>query len=387
MKNNLESTLKKISANNCPRNEVKTVIFLYEDPGAYKGIGDCFIRLQFIKPISTFYKNARFSINFINKKYTKIVSALLPNNPYVDEVLHLQWAEIPFESYDVILCQTHNEPELLAHLLMRYGQQISDGSFKSSIFSIYKKGAFPNDDQGKFIFPKHEEFFAFLAASMKQEVCEIYITDEERRWANTWLKDRGLLDDEDLFIIVDSSSERYKLLDIIVYFDFLKYLLHKPKSKILIFDENNIGKQDFYREFLDDQLASRLIFSKESSLRLNLCLMSASRVKMIFGPCTGPMHCAGGIYNNFVKNGMLHDQVPLIVVYTGKYYSTTNANFWWGNLPLVNCLLLRSTNNKVEMVLLSDLSMEEKARTDNQADCKAYTADMLVNFVDRNLKY
>jgi hypothetical protein len=388
MKNNLslESILKKISNNNCEHNDVKNVILLYEDPNVY--IGDTFIMLQYLMPISAFYKNARVSLNYINKSYLNVYRGLLQNNPYLDELLQLQWAEIPFESYDVILCLTFDEHELLEHLAMRYGQQISDGSFTPCIFSIFTKGAFRLSNIVPFIFPKHKELFAFSAQIMKQAVREIYITDEERHWGNTWLKDRGLQADEDLFIIVDAASQRHKLLDIITYFEFLKYLLHKPKSKVLIFDEKGIGKQDFYREFLDDELAARLIFSKENSLRLNLCLMSTSKVKMIFGPCTGPMHCASGIYNNFAKNGMLHDQVPLIVVYTGKYgENSLNANNWWGTSPLVNCLMLRSTNNNVEMVLLTDLSMEERARVDNQADCSAYTADMLINFVDRNLKY
>jgi hypothetical protein len=386
MINNLESTLKKNSENNCARNDAKTVILLFEAPTNF--IGDNFVIFQYLKSISAFYKNARVSLNYINKGYTNLYNALLQNNPCLDELLQLQWAEIPFESYDVILCLTLAESELLEHLLMRYGQQISDGSFTPCIFSIFIKSAFRPSDIAPIVFPKHKEFFAFSAQIMKQEVREIYITDEERHWGNTWLKDHGLQADEDLFILVDSTSQRHKLLDIVTYFEFLKYLLRKPKSKVLIYDEKDIGKQDFYREFLDDELAARLIFSKKNSLRLDLRLMSADKVKMIFGPCTGLMHCASGIYNNFLKNGMLRDQVPLIVVYTGKYSEfSINANSWWGTSPLVNCLMLRSTNNNVEMVLLTDLSIEEKLRVDNQADCSAYTADMLMNFVDRYLKY
>jgi hypothetical protein len=382
----LESILKKISNNNCKHNDVKNVILLYEDPHVY--IGDTFIMFQFLKSISAFYKNAKVLLNYINKAYSNVYRGLLQNNPYLDELLQLQWAEIAFESYDVILCLTFDEHELLEHLAMRYGQQISDGSFTPCIFSILTEGAFRFSETVPFIFPKHKELFAFSAQIIKQAVREIYITDEERHWGNTWLKDRGLQTDEDLFIVVDSASQRHKLLDIVAYFEFLKYLLQKPKSKVLIFDERDIGKQHFYREFLDDELAARLIFSKENSLRLNLCLMSTSKVKMIFGPCTGLMHCASGIYNNFVKNGMLHYQVPLIVVYTGKYgRNSLNADNWWNSSPLVYCLMLRSTNNDVEMVLLTDLSMEERARVDNQADCSDYTVDMLINFVDRNLKY
>ncbi|OQP67534.1 glycosyltransferase family 9 protein [Niastella populi] len=385
MKNNLilDSFLKKISNNNCKRNDVKSVILLYEDPDAY--IGDSFIRLLHLKPVRGFYQNARISLNYLKKDYTFIYSALLQNNPYLDELHQMQWAEIPFESYDVILCLTFDERELLEHLAMRYGQQISDGSFTPCVFSIFTKGAFRLSNIVPFIFPKHEELFAYSAQIMEQTGREIYITDEERHWGNTWLKDRGLQADEDLFIVVDAASQRHKLLDIAVYFEFLKYLLHKPKSKVLIFDENDIGKQDFYREFLEDELAARLIFSKENSLRLNICLMSTSQVKMVFGPCTGPMHCASGVYNNFVKNGMPREQVPLIIVYTGKNKLTT-ASFWWSTSPLVKCLLLRTTNKNVEMVLLTDLSGEERTRMDNQADCSRYTTEMLIDFVDRNLK-
>src|SRR5215207_4642298 len=111
MMNNLESILKKISNNSCKRNDVKTVIMLYEDPDAY--IGDSFIRLLHLKPVRRFYENARISLNYLKKDYRFIYSALLKNNPYLDELLQLQWAEIPFESYDVILCLTFDERELL----------------------------------------------------------------------------------------------------------------------------------------------------------------------------------------------------------------------------------------------------------------------------------
>jgi hypothetical protein len=156
-------------------------------------------------------------------------------------------------------------------------------------------------------------------------------------------------------------------------------------NRILIFDENNVGKEEFYTAWMGKEKASRIIFVKENSLREAIKILSSKYVKLIIGPCTGTLHCASGIYNHFAENGLPAEQVPLIITYTGVYYTEAkeikNPHFWWKNSPLVTCLLLRQHHDQVKMVELRELDVEEAQRHDVQIPCSAYTSRMLIDFI------
>ncbi|HEX8529308.1 MAG TPA: hypothetical protein VF646_04775, partial [Cytophagales bacterium] len=181
------------------------------------------------------------------------------------------------------------------------------------------------------------------------------------------------------------ASSRDKVLGITVYFEFLKSILQDGNAKVLIFDENTIGKEEFYRQWLGDETADRIIFSKGLSLRDNLCLIGSRHTRLVVGPCTGLMHCASSIYNNYVSNGMDPRDVPLIVVYTGQYSKANkSAHYWWEGAPLVNCLLLKAKNNRKEVVLLSSLPDAERELNDT-LPCRDYTAGLLTEFIHRKM--
>lgn len=386
-------TLAKIVENNKQyhRDEVKNIIVLYEEPVLF--IGDSIIRIHYLAGLKVFFPNAKVTMNFVNKDFAECYHALIQNNPNLDILVQRQWAEIPFESYDMVICLIHEELNLLKHLHVRYGEEISNGKVKMKVFSISKelisngtKIVVSDGNYTDFIFPKFEEFVAFFENTMEQNVRELYIMEEEREWANSWLKEKGLAEDENLFIMVDSASKRDKLMAFPVYSKFLKYLLSLPKSKILIFDEKNIGKKEFYKAVLGETLESRIIYSEANKLRQDLSLISAHQVKIIFGPCTGLLHCASGIYNHLSKKGIKHHDIPIIVTYTGKYnYGNRNANHWWNNSPLVDCLLLRSVDGKSEVAVLNELTTEERDREDNQVECEHYTTQMFIDFMSDRL--
>jgi len=386
-------TLAKIVENNKKyhRDDVKNIIVLYEEPVLF--IGDSLIRIHYLTGLKAFFPNAKVTMNFVNKDFAECYHALIQNNPSLDILVQRQWDEIAFESYDIVICLIHEELNFLKYLHTRYGEEILNGKIEMKVFSVSKEvisnrtkiivsdGNYPG-----FVFPKFEEFVIFFENTMEQNVRELYITEEERDWANGWLKENGLAEDENLFIVIDSASKRYKLMAFQVYFEFLKHLLSLPKSKVLIFDEKNIGKRDFYKEVLGETLESRIIFSKANKLRQDLSLISAHQVKIVFGPCTGLLHCASGIYNHFSKKGMKNSDIPIIATYTGKYYyGNRNANHWWNNSPLVDCLLLRSVNGRSEVAILNELTAEERDREDNQVECTNYTTQMFIDFIGDRL--
>ena len=122
-----------------------------------------------------------------------------------------------------------------------------------------------------------------------------------------------------------------------------------------------------------------MIVSKRQHIRKDLCILSSSYIKMIFGPCTGLMHCASGIYNHFVKKGEPVSDVPAMITYTGKW----DSQFWWGNSPLVDCLVLRNIENKKKLCVLDHLDEDEKYYLDDRLECQEYTAAMLIDFISR----
>jgi hypothetical protein len=154
----------------------------------------------------------------------------------------------------------------------------------------------------------------------------------------------------------------------------------------LVYDAEDVGKESFYEAWLDPELFDRMIFVSNLGLRKDLAILGSSYMKLLFGPCTGLIHCASGIYNHHVHNGMCGDDVPLMITYTGCYPKTEgNANKWWGDSPLVNCIMLKESNNVKRIRLLKELSEEERELNDSLA-CSEYTSDMLIDFIKLNLK-
>jgi hypothetical protein len=102
---------------------------------------------------------------------------------------------------------------------------------------------------------------------------------------------------------------------------------------------------------------------------------------MIFGPCTGLMHCSSAIYNYYKKMGMNENDIPIMITYTGKFPEEQNPAEWWGNAPLIDCIMLKSRDNAgCSLIKLSDLPPEEQERND-LLPCSHYTADHLINYV------
>lgn len=377
----LKLTFDKIVQNTSAivNDNTRQILVLYEEKIVF--IGDCCIRFDKFRYFRSFLNNATITINFAVRENSKFYEGLLKNNPHVDDITTLEWTEIDFEKYDVVFCVAYREEKLLQFLYEKYGSAIIGSQFKLAVYSISEL-ILPSVSHGNYIFPVNKDLIAHVR---KPQPGELYISKEEQQWANQWLESKGLERHEDLYIICDSTSIREKLLKITVYFEFLATLLRGKKAKALIFDEGNIGKEEFYRQWLDAATMDKLIFSKSLGLRDNLCLIGSSYTKMVFGPCTGLMHCSSSIYNNYLANGIDIRDIPLLITYTGQYIiENKNANFWWSSAPLVNCLMLKKRNNKNEIVLLSSLPEDERDLDDTLA-CTEYTTGMLMDFINSKL--
>ncbi len=379
---NQRQTLKRILHNNKQLNiaGVKQVLILHEEE--LTNIGDWVLRFDHLKYLRGFLPNAGITINFTAQDANGLANALLKNNPHLHAVTAMKWQEIDFEQFDFIVSVSYDEPAILAYLDERYGSAIRSSQFNICVFTMshymikQKEGIKP-------IFAISTEL-SIYADKMKTPV-ELFMNREEQQRADAWLREKGLKENEQLFIILDSTTSRDKMLSIPVYFEWLMNLLKRENVKVLNYDEMSIGKEKFYSEILGSKLMEKIIFSKGLPLRQAICLLGSRQTKLVFGPCTGLMHCASGIYNNFVSNGLDKSTAPVLITYTGKYSPDEgNVYLWWNNAPLMNVLVLRNRNNSKTMLLMDNLNDVEKV-TNDELPCAEYTAQILTAFVNQRL--
>jgi hypothetical protein len=379
---NRETILSKVLGRNQSTtcDTVKKLLILYEERVFF--IGDNCLKLDKLGLCKSFYNNSSVHINF-RHEYLDRYKSLLKNNPNFDEISAVPWEEIDFNAYDLVICASYEEEKLLDLIREAALKSPSDGHSLPAVFSVTKYLLDPLPGI-KIIFQNHDDLFDYVFNIHHQKTPEIYLSAEEKEWADNWLSGKGLKDTENLAIMIDSSTTRKKLLKLDVYFNVLEFLLKQENTKVLIFDEKNIGKEDFYKAYLaDDALFKKIIFSKGLKFREDLCLLGSKYTKLILGPCTGLLHCASGIYNHQVREGLPVDEVAHMIVYTGRYFTKNNntAKDWWGNSPLVNCLILKNVNGQKELTLLSDSVREESKGMDDLLLCEEYTSDMIIDFI------
>lgn len=380
----MENTLGAIANNTaaCRPEAVKNVLILYEEQ--IFNLGDCCIRFNKLRCFRSFFRNASVEINFTNPENEKYYDGLLKNNPHLDRISTNSWNDIDFRSYDMLICIAYNEQRLLDFLNEKYADAINGKQWQVAVTSISKLILNPvPEGEAKYIFTVNDALVSHLKAPMAGE---LYISSEEQQWADEWLEAQGMRKGERLFIIVDSTLRRDKMVNFDVYYEFLTFLLGMKNTKVLIFDEKSLDKESFYKEFVGERLFSKIIFSKGFKLRQDLAIIASSYTKLVFGPCSGLLHCASSIYNNLVRSGMPVKEAPLLITYTGKYYGEEkNAWTWWGTSPLMNCLILRERKGIKELCVLNELAESEKQVNDPLA-CSAYTSKMLIDFVTRKLQ-
>jgi ADP-heptose:LPS heptosyltransferase len=357
------------------KDKVRSILILYGAQNFF--IGDSCIVLDKLKMCKQFFKNATVHLHFSNTTYIGKYQALLKNNPYIDKVCTLPLTHIEFCEYQLVICITHEEKKILTLLSEKY----AGTSFNTAVYSFSGK-IFPYITGHQPVFPEYTSLLEFSEATVEPK--ELYISTEERIWADNWLKDHGLAAHESLFIMLDATSQKEKTLTIPVYSEVLMYLLGFPDIKVLIFDEHRTGKDQFYRKLLPPGYFNRMIFSRGLSLREDLSLISSKQLRFMLGPCTGLMHCAAAIYSHFLKT-IPADEPPLLITYTGKY--SQPASYWWNNTPLMNVLMIRQKKGKKEMIQMDDLAEEEKYATGELLNCREYTSEMIIGYIKSQRRF
>lgn len=378
-------SLKRESHLKIKEQHVERVLILFDDDRFY--IGDFCICTHLLKSCRLLYNQALIEIIITNQKHFVRYRDLLTNNPAFDLISMNTLQGIDYLSYDVIICVTYWEKKLLDMMKEKHGPLAGEPGFGPAVFSISQYLLRPSEHQ-QICFPVNTSLYNLALTELLNHPRELPFLMEERAWGDQWLEANGMQPGEKLFVLLDSSSSRDKLLRVDVYIDLLRHLLKHDNARLLIFDEKNVGKDAFYREWLGEELLDRIIFSRGLTLRQDLCLLGSAYTKMVFGPCTGLLHCASGIYNYLLRKGLPQSEVPLLVVYTGKYIdgnAEACANDWWCDSPLVNCMILRERGGKKYIDFLNEIDESERKRNDDLLKCGEYTIELLTGSLDKKL--
>lgn len=366
-------TLNRILQNNQKINkeQVKNILIVYDDSEFY--LGDTCINFHRFSICKAFFGNDTIvDLNCLLEKYSHIYDAFSVSNPSFDHVFCKQYDHISFEKYDLIFCISYNEEPLLKAL--HHKRAIDVAVFSFSELLLFARNEF------RIVFPVYRELLEY-SQEFRKEPNLLPVTDQERLWGNQWLEAKGLKKNERLVVLLDSSGGREKLLKLDVYYNILLFFLQQEHTRILIFDEKGIGKEDFYREWLGVQAMKKIIFSKKLSLRQDLCILSADYISLVLGPCTGLLHCVSSINNYFIKEGRSPANVPVMIVYTGPW----DIQFWWANAPLVKCLILKKESDQKKIYELKQLGQVSKEDYTRHLSCSEYTAPLLIDFINEQL--
>ena len=383
---NYSPFLSKISENNSKieADNVKHILILNDINMFY--IGDTCIQTARLRKTAKIYKNASIDLNTCNTKHYQLIGNITKHNPYISNYYNLQWDQIDFTKYDLIICGCIPELSFLEFLHSKYAEAIFSGSMITAFFSVSGNVGFDEKRYGVPVFPVNLKFNDFKLSDDEEALIganELFISDSEFEWSADWLKKHGLGPDDHLVIFLDSSSVRSKLLMITDYFDILKAFLGLNNIKVLIFDEASIGKKDFYEHWLGPELSARLIFAEKTSLREAICLVGSKRTKVIFGPSTGLLHCASGVFNVLLQNGYSKDLVPMMIGYVGNDIGNQQEDQWWGK-SLVDIVLPIKKGNSKELRFLKDVNFDQVFLTNRLLGSQEISSLMLIDFIKNN---
>lgn len=379
-----ETYLANILRNNAGEDKlsIKHILIVYDREEAY--IGDTCIHVSRLRKIRAYFPNASITAATSSEKQYRMVRAVLDGNPNVDHYRNASWEQIEFEQYDLIICGCVPEQPFVDYFLARYGQEIVNGSFDKLLYTASEIIGFDEYQNKEPFLPKHRELIDFrLSPEDEQSMLanELHVSEEERKWADGWLTDSGLGRADDLMIFIDNSSSRDKLMKITDYFDILTACARRPGTKILIFDEQKLGKKRFYREWLETDLHEKLLFAEGLSLRQAIALISSGRTRLVFGPSTGLLHCASGAFNILLQKKLLA-RIPVMVAYLGSDpRSSFREDRWWGGSYVDAILPVRKQNNGVEIISIKNVDYEKLKSEGRILGCDAYSAESLLEYI------
>jgi hypothetical protein len=253
------------------------------------------------------------------------IGDLLENNPGVGKLLTGDALDhVEMERYDTVLVYSAAEE--------KYHDYFGTQRRIQNLERFYSILAWPFTDvvAAKRSFPLHEPLLAYLRQATFDKhghllPNRIYLTQAEKAWGEAFLRDSGVAADEPLVVVLDEASHRDRVLRHSEHFALVRHFLSFARARLLFFDHKRIGKSGIYRAVLGASAAQRMIFAEGLPLRRELSLLGSRFCRVVFGPGSGLLHCAAGLFSDAPP-------APLLLGYVGDFkYEKYDEWYWWGN--------------------------------------------------------
>lgn len=370
--------------------EHKNLLFL-DDQRSESYIGDICIWMhlmesQFIK----WFEGARITINWQSKSNYEIANdvtqqALDRNVSFTNE----HWDDIDFNQYDLVLCNNYIAGKLLFYVNNNRLDKTSVYYYGSAYYGDEQQTASSRWDFKCYLGSKManrnllEESLTFVRQVRYYRGVELVISDEERGWADQWLRDKGVLEYEKVIVLPDAASRSEKYLNFEEYVKVVQTFTDHPDRKVLLFDENRSGKQLRLRQALGDERMQQVIVAEGTSLRETMRLLSSRFVQAVIGPCTGVLHLAGGIYYHFQNQKRVPDhEQPVLLTYVGLQSDLRwNPWFWWGKTTVHCVLFVKDTNGNQRLKKLRECSKALEVLRKESVRVADASAELLIAYI------
>ncbi|MDE3250563.1 MAG: hypothetical protein KGO82_18010, partial [Bacteroidota bacterium] len=302
------------------------------------------------------------------------------------------WEEIDFSEYDLVLCHPDSILKLLAFM-----DRSPEKLFANTSVYYYNHMTEPRQ-----VSDRHRWNYSMLirekpddaAARQRERLLQtkhkaIVITTEERRWADAWMLEQGVQENEKVVVIVDSASSPDKLLSEEVLSQMVRWWLSMPGYKLLFFDEKRTGKKARLCNSFGVDLFSKMVVAEGFGIRKDMLLMAGNQVAAVIGPCTGLLHLANGIYS-YLKSAEPREtfRMPLLLVYTGRLKFLGNGyhpNEWWLATAVKCAIICKDTSGKKCIKKITQVPRDKDSYAKIALPVSEISFELLRGFIEQHL--
>lgn len=327
-------------------------------------IGDSLFWLRKLKMLIDFFpKDCYVTINITNPAAFRIIHDSFKNSlPDRISVTNFDWQKLSIEKFDLILCNND--------ILLKFYWYLQSSSINGERPLFYTFSATNERQTSKkptLNFYTNILFSAYSYKLKKMETKrhkniynEIALTMDENSWADNWLKSKGIIDSDKIFVLLHGSSSSKKVIDDLELLKFIKFLTGlKECLKILLISEKSLSNNKWLDGALTNFGYNKIVVAEALELRQAMSLLGNKKVAAIIGPCTGLMHIADGIYTSLLNHSVISESsCPLLLTYCGRQESERfyHPNNWWSEVRVTYCFVCMQDKSKKKLKKLISLA-------------------------------
>jgi len=370
--------------------DVRKIIFLDDHKRRFY-IGDSYLWLVNIRRyLFEVYPSADVFINCRNEnrvyKLNHIFEGSWGNNIHIH---HMDWEEIDFTEFDLILY--HHD---LTIPFLAYVEQNYDTTFREKRIYSFFNTFFRTDVEVPVwnyinLYNSMESPGSLINKILNEKLyAELSVSDEERKFADSWFEKQGIGGDDKVIVFITNASRQEKMLSPENQVLFIESLVLTYNCYILLFDDQHENLAEYVNQNLSSEISRKVIISDLNGLRKDLSLIASSYTMAVIGPCTGLMHLANGIYNYFLNKKILrHRQMPALVVYTGNLRGCMDEYHpknWWTSTLVKAISGIRVSNGDVSIVPINKLPSKIEEYHNLAVPVNDISIDALTNYLTAN---